>query len=185
VGRWPVLVGMGHSVAAPEHLPSMQRGSMQTMHDTCERCSSTQRMHDMEACSRFTPRQTLQVWDYISDGYVHRLIQSSLDGKLVEVPSPEPSSLRANVGDAGSTATAVTGGCCMKAASSSAETSAEMTRAMHEDYHMLQVCFSAVMRACAPAAAPPYRPVAVRAAHAVGAVRAAMLVRTACRTAVL
>ena len=33
---------------------------------------------------------TVQVWDYAGDGYVHRLIQSHLDGKLVEVPSPEP-----------------------------------------------------------------------------------------------
>ena len=29
-----------------------------------------------------------QVWDYASDGYVHRLVQSKTDGKLVEVPSP-------------------------------------------------------------------------------------------------
>ena len=34
----------------------------------------------------------LQVWDYASDGYVHRLVQSKSDGKLVEVPSPGPSS---------------------------------------------------------------------------------------------
>lgn len=32
--------------------------------------------------------QPLQVWDYASDGYVHRLVQSKTDGKLVEVPSP-------------------------------------------------------------------------------------------------
>ena len=31
---------------------------------------------------------TVQVWDYASDGYVHRLVQSKTDGKLVEVPSP-------------------------------------------------------------------------------------------------
>lgn len=30
----------------------------------------------------------VQVWDYASDGYVHRLVQSKTDGKLVEVPSP-------------------------------------------------------------------------------------------------
>lgn len=30
------------------------------------------------------------MWDYASDGYVHRLIQSKTDGKLVEVPSPLP-----------------------------------------------------------------------------------------------
>ncbi len=32
----------------------------------------------------------LQVWDYAGDNYVHRLIQSKTDGKLVEVPSPAP-----------------------------------------------------------------------------------------------
>jgi hypothetical protein len=31
-----------------------------------------------------------QVWDYVGDGYVHRLIQSKTDGKLVEVPAPAP-----------------------------------------------------------------------------------------------
>jgi BRCA1-associated protein len=34
--------------------------------------------------------ETQRVWDYASDGYVHRLIQSKTDGKLVEVPSPAP-----------------------------------------------------------------------------------------------
>ncbi|KAK9813824.1 hypothetical protein WJX73_000232 [Symbiochloris irregularis] len=33
-----------------------------------------------------------RVWDYVSDGYVHRLIQSKTDGKLVEVPSPAQAS---------------------------------------------------------------------------------------------
>lgn len=28
------------------------------------------------------------MWDYAGDGYVHRLVQSKSDGKLVEVPSP-------------------------------------------------------------------------------------------------
>lgn len=36
--------------------------------------------------------ETHRVWDYAGDGYVHRLIQSKTDGKLVELPS-EPSSL--------------------------------------------------------------------------------------------
>ncbi len=31
---------------------------------------------------------TAQVWDYAGDNYVHRLIQSKTDGKLVEVPTP-------------------------------------------------------------------------------------------------
>ena len=30
---------------------------------------------------------TQRVWDYVGDGYVHRLIQSEADGKLVELPS--------------------------------------------------------------------------------------------------
>ncbi|KAK9837153.1 hypothetical protein WJX81_006530 [Elliptochloris bilobata] len=33
-----------------------------------------------------------RVWDYAADGYVHRLIQSKTDGKLVEVPRPAPPS---------------------------------------------------------------------------------------------
>ena len=36
-----------------------------------------------------------RVWDYARDGYVHRLVQSKTDGKLVEVPSPAPSSSHA------------------------------------------------------------------------------------------
>jgi len=31
--------------------------------------------------------ETQRVWDYASDGYVHRLIQNKSDGKLVELPS--------------------------------------------------------------------------------------------------
>ena len=31
--------------------------------------------------------QSQRVWDYASDGYVHRLIQNKSDGKLVELPS--------------------------------------------------------------------------------------------------
>lgn len=31
-----------------------------------------------------------QVWDYAGDNYVHRLIQSKTDGKLIEVASPGP-----------------------------------------------------------------------------------------------
>ena len=33
-----------------------------------------------------------RVWDYSSDNYVHRLVQSKTHGKLVELPSPAPSS---------------------------------------------------------------------------------------------
>lgn len=32
--------------------------------------------------------ETQRVWDYVGDGYVHRLVQSKTDGKLVEVPPP-------------------------------------------------------------------------------------------------
>ncbi|KAI8987919.1 hypothetical protein BDF20DRAFT_295627 [Mycotypha africana] len=31
--------------------------------------------------------ETQRVWDYAGDGYVHRLIQNAVDGKLVEVPA--------------------------------------------------------------------------------------------------
>jgi BRCA1-associated protein len=31
--------------------------------------------------------ETERVWDYAGDGYVHRLIQNAVDGKLVELPS--------------------------------------------------------------------------------------------------
>ena len=34
--------------------------------------------------------ETQRVWDYAGDGYVHRLIQNKVDGKLVELPSPGP-----------------------------------------------------------------------------------------------
>ncbi|KAJ3194820.1 hypothetical protein HK101_001822 [Irineochytrium annulatum] len=32
--------------------------------------------------------ETQRVWDYVGDGYVHRLIQNKSDGKLVELPPP-------------------------------------------------------------------------------------------------
>jgi hypothetical protein len=32
-----------------------------------------------------------RVWDYVGDGYVHRLIQNLRDGKLVELPDPRAS----------------------------------------------------------------------------------------------
>jgi BRCA1-associated protein len=34
---------------------------------------------------------TQRVWDYVGDGYVHRLIASSADGKLVELPGADDS----------------------------------------------------------------------------------------------
>ena len=33
------------------------------------------------------------VWDYVGDAYVHRLVQGETDGKLVEVPKSEATSL--------------------------------------------------------------------------------------------
>ena len=36
----------------------------------------------------------VQVWDYAGDGYVHRLIQSKTDGKLVEVAPPRAGQAR-------------------------------------------------------------------------------------------
>ncbi|KAA6419525.1 MAG: BRCA1-associated -like [Trebouxia sp. A1-2] len=52
--------------------------------------------HDKPVCNHRFHNECLQrwgdlkcpVWDYASDGYVHRLVQSKTDGKLVEVPSP-------------------------------------------------------------------------------------------------
>lgn len=35
--------------------------------------------------------ESQRVWDYASDNYVHRLVQSKTNGKLLELPSPEPS----------------------------------------------------------------------------------------------
>ena len=32
--------------------------------------------------------ESQRVWDYASDAYVHRLIRSKTDGKIVEVPAP-------------------------------------------------------------------------------------------------
>ncbi|KAF8889375.1 BRCA1-associated protein [Infundibulicybe gibba] len=45
--------------------------------------------------------ETQRVWDYASDGYVHRLIQNRADGKLVELPSAA-SSMGATPRDDGS-----------------------------------------------------------------------------------
>ena len=36
---------------------------------------------------------TQRVWDYASDGYVHRIVQNKTDGKLVELPSANHNSL--------------------------------------------------------------------------------------------
>ncbi len=44
------------------------------------------------------------MWDYVGDNYVHRLIQSKTDGKLVEVPSPAPPGVGASPRRGGSAA---------------------------------------------------------------------------------
>lgn len=36
---------------------------------------------------------TQRVWDYVGDGYVHRIIQNKADGKLVELPAADSSAL--------------------------------------------------------------------------------------------
>lgn len=36
---------------------------------------------------------TQRVWDYVGDGYVHRIIQNKADGKLVELPAADNSAL--------------------------------------------------------------------------------------------
>ena len=41
---------------------------------------------------------TQRVWDYAGDNYVHRLIQSKVDGKLVELPHPVPAHTHAQGG---------------------------------------------------------------------------------------
>lgn len=41
------------------------------------------------------------MWDYASDGYVHRLVQSKTDGKLVEVPSPAQAACGEHLSTAG------------------------------------------------------------------------------------
>lgn len=46
-----------------------------------EHWKSTQHCYSMELESQ-------KVWDYVGDNYVHRIIQSKTDGKLVELPSP-------------------------------------------------------------------------------------------------
>lgn len=53
-----------------------------------EHWKSTQHCYSMELESQ-------KVWDYVGDNYVHRIIQSKTDGKLVELPSPHagPASL--------------------------------------------------------------------------------------------
>ncbi|VVT51253.1 uncharacterized protein SAPINGB_P003035 [Magnusiomyces paraingens] len=46
--------------------------------------------------------ETQRVWDYLSDGYVHRLLQNQNDGKLVELPGFYPGSSGSSSGEGGS-----------------------------------------------------------------------------------
>ncbi|KAJ3366661.1 hypothetical protein GGF32_003305 [Allomyces javanicus] len=59
---------------------------------------------------------TQRVWDYVRDTYVHRLIQNTADGKLVEVAPPPPPALAALA----AASSAAAGGSASASASSSA-----------------------------------------------------------------
>ncbi|MCJ1419993.1 hypothetical protein MMC32_006349 [Xylographa parallela] len=51
-------------------------------------------LHYQESSHCFAMDLTTQrVWDYASDGYVHRIVQNKTDGKLVELPSTNNTSL--------------------------------------------------------------------------------------------
>lgn len=62
-----------------------------------------------------------RVWDYVSDGYVHRLLQNQVDGKLVELP--ESGSSRAGPRGAGSSGGGSAAADVAAAAMKAAETS--------------------------------------------------------------
>jgi hypothetical protein len=93
-----------------------------------------------------------QVWDYPGDGYVHRLIQSNLDGKLVEVPSPEPPGMRTRASDdlaltseqAGVGSRLAKGGPAASV-SGTGNTSNEQARSANDDMNMLEVRFDTAM----------------------------------------
>ena len=101
-------------------------------------------------------RPSAQVWDYIGDGYVHRLIQSQLDGKLVELPSPDPGTLRGNSARNSARRTsehatasgrckgeAHAGGAAGPAAGAARDSDDDADRAAHDDYNMMQARFAA------------------------------------------
>lgn len=105
----------------------------------------------------------VQVWDYVGDGYVHRLIQSQVDGKLVELPSPDPQGLRsgrhsgrrsdAAAGGSSSGDKGASGGGRPRSGSArdiaeSFDGQGEHGRAAQDDVNMLQV-----QCACAPCGA--------------------------------
>ncbi|KAJ5856007.1 uncharacterized protein N7529_009951 [Penicillium soppii] len=57
--------------------------------------------HWKETAHAFSMDLTSQrVWDYVGDAYVHRIIQSKTDGKLVELPAADNSALDTDWGDA-------------------------------------------------------------------------------------
>lgn len=61
---------------------SLRDDAVQYVYHNCSRCTHP----------RVSPQlETSRVWDYIHDGYVHRLIQNRADGKLVELPSSSES----------------------------------------------------------------------------------------------
>ena len=92
---------------------------------------------------------------------MHRLIQSSLDGKLVEVPSPEPSGLRHGRGRPA--AEPARTACCAEGPSAAphgakAMPTVDEERAMSDDISMLEVqhalrrCALACVQRCAQSA---------------------------------
>eukprot|EP00892_Ulva_mutabilis_P010722 jgi/Ulvmu1/8021/UM004_0258.1 len=124
------------------------------------------RYKDAHACSHFEQTghcyslelETGRVWDYVSDQYVHRLIQSSLDGKLVEVPSPELAGASpADAAQAAGASAPTAGGSpalgskgwgkANGAASSTGAQASEAALAMNEDMHMLEATHASKMDA--------------------------------------
>ncbi len=63
-------------------------GRYQTGRHAAEHSSSHNHAYSLELDSQ-------RVWDYTNDNYVHRLVQSKKNGKLMELPSPAPSSSQA------------------------------------------------------------------------------------------
>jgi len=97
---------------------SMQRDQEDDHRSVCSECESSENLWicllcGNIGCSRYKNEHaemhyqatghtyaleidTQRVWDYTGDGYVHRLIQNHVDGKLVEIPDPtNPSMSRA------------------------------------------------------------------------------------------
>eukprot|EP00899_Mesostigma_viride_P012179 jgi/Mesvir1/20962/Mv08031-RA.1 len=62
-------------------------------HIGCGRYAGSHAVHhwkETQHCFSMELSAGQRVWDYVRDGYVHRLVQSNTDGKLVEVSAPSP-----------------------------------------------------------------------------------------------